>query len=83
MEYFIIYFGEDGIQITPATQEQVNERLKDAIGETTDEYPFVKELPENGYWDMNYDYPMYKTLIIKGRMVIPKVVATITEYKID
>lgn len=88
MNYFVVYFGEDGITITPQNKEQVEKMVNTLVAETQVARPgslFVEKFPHdvvsNG-WSMNDEYPEGKYLIIKGEMVIPQPIQTVVKYEI-
>ena len=75
-EYFIVYFGEDGITIDVRSKEQVQKMLdSDPDGE------YVSKLEER-YEADGGPYPIYKTMIIKGDLVVPKPVEIVKKLEI-
>ena len=75
--YFIINFGEDGISISSANKQDVQKFVDDRIKE---DEPFVTKIEE---FYMNENYPIYKTMIIKGELIIPKPIEIIKKYEIE
>lgn len=82
-EYFLIYFGEDGISISKTDKQGVDKLLKEVI---EDGIEHITEKFDAGKEDMYYmdggSYPIYKTLIIKGSAILPKSIDTITKLEI-
>lgn len=77
-EYFIIFFGEDGVSIRPATKKEV-ESLIEEIAMTGMQDTFVTK---SHYIDIDSNYPLYHHMIIKGELVVPKPVQVVTKYEI-
>jgi len=84
MSYFVIYFGEDGMTVTPMNEKSIESLLNDKAEEGM-------EHPTEGFVDADGvkrfqmdggDYPLYKHLIIKGEAVMPKAVNTVTSFKL-
>lgn len=76
-EYFVVYFGEDGISISRSTKEQVQNRLNSD--------PNGKYVTNNNIKDFYADggvYPLYETMIIKGELVVPRKIEVITKLEI-
>lgn len=89
MNYFVVYFGEDGITITPQNKEQVERMVNNLVNETKLARPgslFVDTMPRDVLshgWSMNHgEYPEGKYLIIKGEMIIPQPIQTVLKYEI-
>lgn len=82
--YYIIYFGEDGMNVKKGTKADVEKLLKD-LAEEEMEHPAEKfaQMKDGESLYMDGNYPLYKYLIIKGEEVFPKAVQTVTEFKID
>lgn len=75
--YFIINFGEDGVSISLANKQDVQKFVDDRIKE---DEPFVTKIEE---FYINGNYPIYKTMIIKGELIIPKPIEIIKKYEIE
>lgn len=79
-EYFLIYFGEDGISIKSSSKKDIEE-LINSLGENPNDETdhFVKDTGSKFYMDGG-NYPLYKYLIIKGEVIIPKPVEIVKKY---
>jgi hypothetical protein len=76
-KYFVIYFGEDGISISSHTKKEVEEMVNDE----TQESEFVDGTAKE--YSMDETYPIYKIMIIKGEVVLPKPIEVITKFEIE
>jgi hypothetical protein len=72
-EYIAVYFGEDGVCLTPHTKKSLEVFLYDAAEE---EYEFLDSLPD----DPEDVAVTYKHLLIKGSIVVPEPVETVVKY---
>lgn len=83
MEYLVIYFGEDGMTITPMDQKKLNKLMDDIVEEGID-HPterFVKAEDKRFYMDGG-EYPLYKYMIIKGESILPKISSSVTKMTV-
>ena len=77
-DFFIIVFGEDGISITPANKKDVQNLVNDRV---EDDEPFVTEVTK--FYMDGGEYPIHKTMIIKGKLIVPKPVEIVKKYEIE
>lgn len=80
-EYFVIYFGEDGISIKNYTKEETEKLIKDITEDSISTTPFVEEFKSNYYMDGG-NYPIYQYMILKGSLITPKAVQVVTKYEL-
>lgn len=83
-QYFVIYFGEDGMILTPMDEKGINELLED-VKEQGLEHPaegFITGNEARSFSMDNGNYPLYKRLIIEGKGIMPIAAKTITEFKL-
>lgn len=80
-EYIVIYFGEDGIIVTPHDHVEVTELLAQLAEERSGENPFVDGTAKY-YSTDGGEYPLYKYMIIKGKVLVPQPVKTVMEYQL-
>lgn len=84
MAYFIIRSGEDGTNIEELTMREILDRISpDEDGEYYygNELMFLEKIPEDdkGYW---IGVPENATVIIEGKIVIPKKIEVTTKYEL-
>jgi hypothetical protein len=79
--YFVLTSDEDGISVNMVSKATLEKCLKQkAFGENVE---FLDHVPsiDKGCWDQRDGE--HKILIIKGEVVIPKVVGRVTEYEVE
>ena len=73
-KYYVLYPGEDGMTVCELTKEQLERRLAE---EYYGRREFLDHVPEG---DHNYWGPTI--LILKGEVVVPKVVKVVEKYEV-
>lgn len=78
----MIYATKDGAALKKMSKEELLDRLEDdRIGPTfAEENEFVEDVDEESSRVIRYDP---KTLIIKGKEVVPEPKKVVTEYQIE
>ena len=81
--YYLVYFGESGVTFEPLSKETL---LKE-LNEGDKGIEISAEMSKNLNSGKEINWPdrcdVYRHIIIKGEVIIPKEVETVTEYKID
>jgi hypothetical protein len=81
-EYILIYFNEDGgVNISQESRQEIEDHLKEVLecsGNALDYY--VTSLDKEV--DSMYRKEDQRYMIIKGELVIPKIVQTVTKLEI-
>ena len=85
MSYFLLHSDEDGVSIEELTEKELLKKITpDKDGDTYfgdgEKLTFLSTIPDSdkGYWMA----PECSLLVIRGEIVIPKKVETITRYKL-
>ena len=80
--YFILTSSEDGISIETMSKEDMEKSLRK--NEWGSKVKFLKQVPEidkGCFWLENGEEDA--VLIIKGEIIVPKPVKTVTEYELE
>ena len=80
--YYRIYFGEDHVSVENLTKEEVLEELNEY-----NENDFSSKMSIDLRKGESVDWPekceCYKSVIIKGEVIIPQKVEVVTKYSVD
>ena len=85
MSYFCIFSDEDGIYVRQySTKRELLEIIESDV-KCGMRYHFFKTLPNIYDGQITSEYPIDKlaVVIIKGEIIVPKPVATVTSYQVD
>lgn len=73
-KYFVLYPSEDGCTVTELTESELKKRLNEDYYSGRE---FLDKTPKD-----NHNYWGNSILIIKGEIVVPKPIQTVTEYEV-